>query len=117
MEKTIWYNENSGRNCVSDKDFEKYERIIGFDGEGNQDVSLRVMGFASINEDISNRRYSFKCDVNMRRGSVSWLKTLERMKFIIEREIEYTNKRKGKDYIAPSTKRSCFLKADTKDNQ
>ena len=110
MEKTIWYNENAGYNCVSDKDFEKYERIIGFKCEGNADVSLRIQGFASSNEDISKRRYSFSCSINLDRGGIYWLRTLDRMKQIIENEINYTRSRIGKEYITENEKNSCFKK-------
>lgn len=111
MSKTIWLNEKAGYDCVSNEDFERYERIVGFHNTGNADVSLNILHFSSTNADISNARYGFKNSVNTPRGSRDWLKMMHRMKSIIEREIEYCKDRlsEGKKYITDEEYNGCYV--------
>jgi len=57
MKKTILFNENAGYDCIPNKDFEKYERIKTLKNKGNK-----------------NLRYSFECDVNIKKEAETILR-------------------------------------------
>lgn len=114
MAKTIWFNEKTGYDCISNEDFERYERIVGFNNTGNADVSLNILHFASTNAEISNARYGFKNSVNTPRGSRDWLKMMQRMKVIIEKEIEYCKDRIADNipYVTEKERSNCYIESE-----